>query len=341
MMNFKRIQLFLLLFTYINSYASVSDTVGYRVQDNSPYNIIINPSCANAVSICSNSPFFEFSPTFKMYYFKSFDDEGNPVPANQYFSFNFSEAGQISISSSFDNQANIIIYGPLPDSRIEACDLVNSYSAPMESILLNDQNPGHVLNYQPGNYIIQVLTDVAEGGIIINYPEISEHRICSSEFNCEDCISSFRPIPGKYVVSAWVKQENAPFETTNYLDPKIKINFSNLNLSYTISPEGKIIDGWQRIEGVITIPYSAQALSIELISAQGTSLFDDIRFFPFDGSMMSYVYDPESLRLMAELDERNYATFYEYDEEGKLIRVKKETEKGVMTIQENRDNIRK
>ena len=55
--------------------------------------------------------------------------------------------------------------------------------------------------------------------------------------------------------------------------------------------------------------------------------------------MMSYVYDPISLRLMAELDERNYATLYEYDEEGKLIRVKKETEKGIMTIQENRDNI--
>jgi hypothetical protein len=45
-----------------------------------------------------------------------------------------------------------------------------------------------------------------------------------------------------------------------------------------------------------------------------------------------------TLRLMAELDERNYAKLYEYDEEGKLIRVKKETEKGVMTIQENREN---
>jgi hypothetical protein len=41
---------------------------------------------------------------------------------------------------------------------------------------------------------------------------------------------------------------------------------------------------------------------------------------------------------MAELDERNYAKLYEYDEEGKLIRVKKETEKGIMTIQENREN---
>jgi hypothetical protein len=44
---------------------------------------------------------------------------------------------------------------------------------------------------------------------------------------------------------------------------------------------------------------------------------------------------------VAELDERNYATLYEYDEEGKLIRVKKETEKGIMTIKENKNNTTK
>ena len=55
--------------------------------------------------------------------------------------------------------------------------------------------------------------------------------------------------------------------------------------------------------------------------------------------MISYVYDPVNLRLVAELDERNYATLYEYDEQGKLIRTKKETERGIMTITENRDNI--
>ena len=52
--------------------------------------------------------------------------------------------------------------------------------------------------------------------------------------------------------------------------------------------------------------------------------------------MKSYVYDPVSLRLMAELDENNYATFYEYDDEGTLVRVKKETDEGIMTIKENR-----
>ena len=39
---------------------------------------------------------------------------------------------------------------------------------------------------------------------------------------------------------------------------------------------------------------------------------------------------------MSELDENNYATFYEYDDDGSLVRVKKETERGVKTIKETR-----
>ena len=57
--------------------------------------------------------------------------------------------------------------------------------------------------------------------------------------------------------------------------------------------------------------------------------------------MKSFVYDPINMRLVAELDERHYATFYEYDEEGQLIRVKKETERGIMTIQETKSNTSK
>ena len=34
------------------------------------------------------------------------------------------------------------------------------------------------------------------------------------------------------------------------------------------------------------------------------------------------------LSRVAELDERHFATFYEYDNEGRLVRVKKETERG-------------
>jgi hypothetical protein len=57
--------------------------------------------------------------------------------------------------------------------------------------------------------------------------------------------------------------------------------------------------------------------------------------------MKGFVYDPDDLKLMSELDENNYASFYEYDQEGGLVRVKKETEKGVFTIQETRSSTTK
>ena len=44
---------------------------------------------------------------------------------------------------------------------------------------------------------------------------------------------------------------------------------------------------------------------------------------------------------MAELDENNYATFYEYDDEGTLIRLKKETVEGIATLKENRNHYHK
>jgi len=88
--------------------------------------------------------------------------------------------------------------------------------------------------------------------------------------------------------------------------------------------------------------YNCRQLAEAITAAQSTTsvmaYFDDIRIHPFNGNMKSFVYDPNTQRLMAELDENNYATFYEYDQEGGLIRVKKETEKGVYTIQETRSS---
>jgi len=64
--------------------------------------------------------------------------------------------------------------------------------------------------------------------------------------------------------------------------------------------------------------------------------FDDIRIHPFNANMKTYIYDTRTLRQSAEMDENNYASFYEYDEEGQLIRVKKETIQGIKTIKETR-----
>jgi len=69
--------------------------------------------------------------------------------------------------------------------------------------------------------------------------------------------------------------------------------------------------------------------------------FDDVRIHPFHSNMESYVYTSEQYRLRAKLDQNNYASFYDYDAEGKLSREKRETELGVYTIKEIRSELPK
>lgn len=159
------------------------------------------------------------------------------------------------------------------------------------------------------------------------------------EDTCTTC-NSFQPMPGKrYWVSAWVK-EDQPTQVKTYDKTLVQLNFDDgsnqTNVVFT--PTGEIIDGWQRIVGSFEIPNGTINLGIELVNNNSTinAFFGDIRIHPYNGSMKSYVYDPETLWLTAELDDNNYATFYEYDKEGKLIRIKKETSRGIMTIQESR-----
>lgn len=161
---------------------------------------------------------------------------------------------------------------------------------------------------------------------------------------CETCIGSFAPIPGQsYVISAWAKEIGALATKTSYDNPEIRLVFNDVSNTILgpFKPSGEIIDGWQRIEVEFKIPSTAQNMEILLGSASGEILFDDIRVLPFNSNMKSFVYDPINLRLVAELDERHYATYYEYDEQGMLIRVKKETERGIVTIQESRSNTSK
>lgn len=113
------------------------------------------------------------------------------------------------------------------------------------------------------------------------------------------------------------------------------------NSELNIKPKGKIIEGWQRISEEFTIPNGIVRMNIGFENAgDSATYFDDFRVYPIDGLMKSYVYD-KNHRLVAELDENNYATFYEYDEEGNLARIKKETERGIMTIKEVRSSFKK
>ncbi|WP_300570699.1 choice-of-anchor J domain-containing protein [Flavobacterium sp.] len=174
---------------------------------------------------------------------------------------------------------------------------------------------------------------------------------------CDDCFS-FQPMPGYvYVLNAWVKEE-LNVQVKEYTNPKITLRFLDFNKApivpnievtspyvfldtpagISFKPKGDIIEGWQRIGAKFEVPENAVYMEFELVNESNSVpvFFDDIRIYPIKGSMKSFVYDPETFRLMSELDENNYATYYEYDNEGGLVRIKKETVKGIKTIQETR-----
>lgn len=170
---------------------------------------------------------------------------------------------------------------------------------------------------------------------------------------CEEC-SSFDLDEGEtYVVTGWVQQEaqtQPAVKPVSYEDVSIEVTFLDqsdlvLGTVNNFIPSGEIIDGWQRIIGEFTVPLESATIKIDLVNTSvngDKSYFDDIRIHPRDANMKSFVYDQSTQRLMSELDENNYSTYYEYDQEGGLIRIKKETERGVFTIQETRSaNVKK
>ncbi|HYC27485.1 MAG TPA: hypothetical protein VEB42_01700, partial [Chitinophagaceae bacterium] len=153
----------------------------------------------------------------------------------------------------------------------------------------------------------------------------------------------FSPFKGRrMVISAWVREQQA-CNCTAYTGNRIVVTFSGgAGSSLSFTPSGNIIEGWQRYESVFDIPADATSMTVSLEStASATVNFDDLRIHPFNANMKSFVYNPLNLRLMAELDENNYTTYYEYDDDGTLIRVKKETERGIKTIKETRSALQK
>jgi hypothetical protein len=159
-----------------------------------------------------------------------------------------------------------------------------------------------------------------------------------------------------YMLSAWIRfnDELSAMNSLSFLNlttgPKIVVTITRaINVPAQISefrPSGNVIEGWQRVVGVFKVPSDAVSFTAALMPDNSQAFdkptyFDDIKIQPFLASMETYVYDFRTSRLMAKLDQEHYATFYEYDQSGMLERVKKETERGIMTIQESRMSNRK
>ncbi|TKC55288.1 hypothetical protein FBD94_25200 [Pedobacter hiemivivus] len=149
----------------------------------------------------------------------------------------------------------------------------------------------------------------------------------------------FEPRPGKqYLFSAWIKDDQATDRSVNITLSKKEENQAAQSIQLTCKA---IVEGWKLIEGPIVLSGNKGSLSLSLFPNFYGIRIDDIRIHPYEAQLKSYAYSSKTFKLMAELDENAFATFYEYDDKGSLTRVKKETERGIITIKESRSSYRK
>ncbi len=165
----------------------------------------------------------------------------------------------------------------------------------------------------------------------------------------EDCIGVFGPTTSptndrQFLISYWTAMDIMP-EDFLLREAALTATVDGLPISLQEFTRTQVVEGWQRVEMLLTLPPNTNGdLTLTFRHSgqtAGYAYIDDVRIHPFNSNMKSYVYDPVTLRLSAELDENNFATFYEYNQEGKLIRIKKETADGIVTLQETRENLRK
>ena len=67
-------------------------------------------------------------------------------------------------------------------------------------------------------------------------------------------------------------------------------------------------------------------------------LIDDVCFHPLEAGVSMTVYNPNDLRVVAQMDDQHFATIYEYDTKGQLVRTIIETERGRKTVKEQQMN---
>ncbi|MEM1221061.1 MAG: hypothetical protein AAGH79_19215, partial [Bacteroidota bacterium] len=160
--------------------------------------------------------------------------------------------------------------------------------------------------------------------------------------NCNSCMPGFVLEEHKeYLVSAWVADDSS-LQYGLPLDSSVAVQFLPINIDTlpcftfgstrssvtplaSLYPSGPVIDGWQRIYGKVAIDIPTGGidasgieefilLAFSKIGHRDKVYFDDFRIQPWLANMNTYVYNPNTLRLMATQDENNYSTFYEYDE---------------------------
>ncbi|MBL8001162.1 MAG: hypothetical protein JNL05_04290 [Flavobacteriales bacterium] len=144
--------------------------------------------------------------------------------------------------------------------------------------------------------------------------------------------------PRTMLVKAWFRC----MDVTGPLDPVGPK--AHLNSDPTGVPMQQVarVGEWVLCEAQLVLPSGSATYAIDLScqrgSVSGSLHVDDVRIQPIDAQMTTYVYDPATYRLLTSFDDQHFGLYYQYNDEGKLVRKLVETERGLRTVQETQYN---
>lgn len=143
-------------------------------------------------------------------------------------------------------------------------------------------------------------------------------------------------------VKVWVRAVDADGKAVD-LHPTAHVQFTApcTDTPLSISMDRIARTGeWVLWSATFQVPSNAPAITVSLseTSPDFTTWIDDVRIQPVEAQMTSYVYDAKTFRLMATFDDQHFGLYYQYNDEGRLVRKLIETERGIRTVQETQYN---
>lgn len=175
-----------------------------------------------------------------------------------------------------------------------------------------------------------------------------------------------KPHTGKYMATVTIGNTGPEFKTSNFDIGRTYIarvwvhNSSSSNASLSIEltgstaitvntfksdPNNITVGEWTLMTAELTVPSNfnlaqTHAMRVVLANYNGgtsanTAYFDDLSFHPKDAVVTGNVFDEATGLLLAQLDNENFATIYNYDHAGRLINAYKEYSGGTKKLSEN------
>lgn len=158
----------------------------------------------------------------------------------------------------------------------------------------------------------------------------------------------------------WLKQTYNVFDANPlFSDPPVSIKIGGLSFSNLAPSNSNTLDpdvihkvaqtGEWSLYQVIVKDFSPEIVGATLpviirnnipTQYEDSVWIDDVRMQPLEASMTCFVYDRNTLRLLAQFDDQHFGLYSRYNGEGSVVSILRETERGIVTVSESQDWIK-